>query len=77
MRTYLLALANSAVETIVIQDNNGKDSLTIWLLSMFAIFILYMVVMLIHDIRKEEKLEKIRQQREEEKEAELLNDIDI
>ncbi len=77
MRSLLMVAAANATETIVIQDNNGKDSLTIWALGMLVMFILYMIVMLIHDIRREEKLERVRQEREAQKEAELINDIDI
>ncbi len=77
MRTNLLALASGAVETIVIQDNNGKDSLGVWLAGVVVIIILYMIVMLIHDVRRDLKLEKLKAEKEAQKEAELINDIDI
>ena len=71
------ALLSETVQTIVISDNNGSDSLMAWGGILLLIFILYMAAMLIYDIQKEARLEKKRKEREEEQDIEFVKDIDI
>ena len=62
----------AASETIKIYDNNGPDSLNMWLIIMALMFILYIVMSLVHDINREKKIEKLKKEQEEEKNKKLM-----
>ena len=61
-----------ASEIIKIYDNNGPDSLNMWLRIMALMFILYIVMSLVHDINREKKIEKLKKEQEEEKNKKLM-----
>ena len=52
-------LLSRTVETIVIQDNNGPDTLMVWAVMLLLIFILYLAGTLIHGISRGEKIERL------------------
>lgn len=70
-------LLSRTVETIVIQDNNGPDTLMVWAVMLLLIFILYLAATLIHDINREEKIERLKKEREEKLKEKQGDDIDI
>ncbi len=70
-------LLSRTVETIVIQDNNGPDTLIVWAVMLLLIFFLYLAATLIHDINREEKIERLKKEREEKLKEKQGDDIDI
>ncbi|MDC7294632.1 signal peptidase I [Butyrivibrio sp. DSM 10294] len=46
-------------DTILVTDNNGPDTLKIWIILYFIFLILYMVVCLVHDVKRDIRLEQL------------------
>ena len=70
-------LLTQTVQRIVIEDNNGPDTLLIWVVMMLLIFIIYLGVGLIHDINREQKIERLKREREEQAKKKLEENDDI
>lgn len=55
-------MPTDTINTIVVTDNNGPDTLKIWIILLLCFFIIFMAACLLHDLNREKRLERLSPQ---------------